>query len=401
MIKEAEEAKEVAPKEPSKMIIEFSDDLDISSINEKVLDSFRYHKYNLPTLKEKLEKLNKSKSEAPTMIDYKTICKSIKSLSEKIENIESDKDKKDYTEEYDKIIDVYNKHRKKREMIDISVEVESKHKMLSENDIIRVNAIISFLNLASKYIDIEWSQGLVVAEDDNFCTGCGEDVSHIAVTQDGDLICDNCGTVDHVSLVDQMINNSIQLPNAKEYRNEANFMKTFKKFICQQDISFDMDKLCQDLDEYFISIGGKPASYYKSLPMTDRLKKEGTDINLLISGLRAISRKLYEDHNLIGHHLWGWGIPDVSHLEETIMSDYRETQKGYDMMTVEERGRKSCLSRPFRLFKHLQLRGVDCVHEDFKIPVQSDTVKNQESLWEKMCNLSSDPSIYYIPSSNT
>src|SRR5581483_7244727 len=100
-------------------------------------------------------------------------------------------------------------------------------------------------------------------------------------------------------------------------------------------------------------------------PHIARGRKANTNLVMMWKALHDINySQLYEDAMLICHLYWGWILPDLSHIEEVILSDYDKTQKVYKSL---DKLRSSSLGTQFRLFKHIQLRTNDCDIEDFKI----------------------------------
>ena len=103
----------------------------------------------------------------------------------------------------------------------------------------------------------------------------------------------------------------------------------------------------------------------------------------------------YEDINYIMNQYWGWDLPDVSHLEDLILSDYAKTQKVWKNMSELEKGRKSSISTQYRLYRHLQLRGHMCHPDEFKLP-QPTSIRTYDNIWKILCDRCPDPEIYYI-----
>ena len=261
----------------------------------------------------------------------------------------------------------------------------------------RISLILEFASIAKKYMKIDIVH-------DNFekkvkCKDCGKDLHNVEISTDGLQICP-CGTDRYVTKTDATMSDFLKsVSPAKDYSDELNFRKTLRRFACGQKINFDINIVIAKLDRYFRSIGYLPYNYYRdAASFNDRGKKEGTSLKLLIEGLKATGlSKLYEDANYIGKHMWGWQIPDVLHLEEVIMNDYRITQKVYESIPISERDRKSSLSTQLRLYNHLKMRGVNVYLEDFKIPLQRESLTNQDKIWKYMCDNAGDPNIFYIP----
>jgi hypothetical protein len=116
---------------------------------------------------------------------------------------------------------------------------------------------------------------------------------------------------------------------------------------------------------------------------------------MLIDTLSRIGyNDFYEDANLIGHRYFGWIPPDVSKLEEVIMSDYDKTQMIYNILPKE---RTSSMGTQIRLYKQLELRGHYCTIEDFKVVNMRESIEFADAVWKEMCEGCNDPEIYFIP----
>lgn len=389
-------------KQPPGMCIIYRDDYDISIVDRAVKMNFRYLKQTLPELETELHTLEESTKSVSSMVEYNTLSRSISQLKHKIRVISEDIDVREYYNKSKVLIDKYKTLAKKVEAVDINAIKDTSQIEYTEQDIQRIVVISDYLTLASKYMDIDWVHE---GQEDNtnmFCQACNYNLEETPPNQEGYQVCPNCGVIKYVTSIEKVVNTTQEVYTTKEYCDESNFKKAFIRFVCQQEITYDMEDIVNKLDLFFQSRGHSPAQYYRDQPVVKGWKKEGTSLKLLIFGLKSIGHsEIYEDYNIIGCNLWGWNVPDASYLEEIIMSDYRETQHIYSMMDKKKIERRSCISTQLRLFKHLQLRGFECNISDFKVPVQYETMRKQESLWKEMCDMTSNSSIYYIGSSNT
>jgi hypothetical protein len=105
----------------------------------------------------------------------------------------------------------------------------------------------------------------------------------------------------------------------------------------------------------------------------------------MYKALKDTGNSDYYDHiNIILNEMWGWVLPDVSHLEDKIMEDYDTSQRIYEVIPKD---RKSSLNSQFRLFKHLRRLGYPCKSKDFRIPTTHDILEFHNSTWAKMCEI--------------
>jgi hypothetical protein len=262
-----------------------------------------------------------------------------------------------------------------------------------------IACVCDYLEIAKKHIKIEINVTTSFNFDFNFCLECGEDMDTSHICNDGYQICYSCGSVKQsadysaVSYINQTDNSS------KEYSDKSNFRKAFQRYMCAQNITFDIEDICDKIDKNLQKKGYPPAAHYREMEHDKYGKKGDSCIRMINESLKSIKKSgFYEDAYLIACNLWGWKPPDIDHLEDIIMEDYDKTQEVYNRIPVNERDRKSCLATQFRLHKHLQLRAHECSKEDFKLPQQSESMRKQEELWKMMCEGCDDPSIYYINS---
>lgn len=90
----------------------------------------------------------------------------------------------------------------------------------------------------------------------------------------------------------------------------------------------------------------------------------------------------YEDVNLIANIYWGWPLPDALHLRDTAIRYYEEIQSIYFRIPLEIRRRTSSLSCQFLLYKILTLADYHCCRDEFKIPVNADSLFIHATCWE-------------------
>jgi hypothetical protein len=376
--------------------VKFKLDFNLHAIDLKVKAKLRNEIISLPTMRDKLEMIKSERSTAYTIVAVTDASQKIKVIEKEIELIESGQKAFQYLEKSRPILDKYDKIPKTIKMIDIARDVCEDDDSLNENDEMRVEVILEFCAMAGEYIKLDVIREMSKVKLGR-CKTCGYDLRNIEVSIDGRQIC-ICGAERYKTKIDKVIEDGSKPGSTtKDYSDEQNFKKAFHRFIGVQKINFDVNLVCAALDTYFRSVGYKSAEYYRAQEPNARGKKDGTSLQTLLGGLKAIKcPKLYEDANFIGSHLWGWKLHDLLHMEETIMSDYRETQKVYDSMTLEERGRKSSLSTQFRLYGHLRVRGVYVILEDFKIPNQRESLCKQDFIWKRMCAGANNSNIYYI-----
>jgi hypothetical protein len=214
------------------------------------------------------------------------------------------------------------------------------------------------------------------------------------MNQEGTLRCPECQT-DHQVI----LNKSSSYDSKLNFFNVDNDMENFTKALLRYEGLQDRPNpiIYDKLDTYFKQRNLPLSKDVKKLPLNERGKKDHTNREMLCKALAHIKHtEYYEDCNLIGHIYWGWKLPNLTHVKQTIFRHYSITQKCFYKIPLEVRDRISSLGTQYRLYKHLQLIGYECYPEDFKIAEDNKSLENHNRLWKLMCELANDPEIYYI-----
>lgn len=126
-------------------------------------------------------------------------------------------------------------------------------------------------------------------------------------------------------------------------------------------------------------------------PLDEYNRKEKTSCQILIKALSSLKED--EDVHLIGAMLWGWKLSDLREKKERILQHFRCTQRVFNNMPKEDRGRNSTLGIQLRLYAHLQVIGHRCRFEDFKIPYSPTSLQTHRKNWKYMCQHSGIPQL--------
>jgi hypothetical protein len=307
--------------------------------------------------------------ERQNLIQRKASLKKIAEYEAEIKKHEDDIDRKIYIERSKPFIEAYNKIGPIKAVV--SFLSNNKETISSpeteEQQIYRHKIISNYLEIARKYITIDLVRNLL---DVNLCPGCGIDTSKVEMIEDDSdsTICPNC-SLEKINIIKSAfyadggrINNS-----RNNYEDRANFEKVLLRYQGKQ-ITKPGRELYMKLDEYFISRGLPSSQQYKAMPLLKDGTKEGTSREMMYEALSNIGCSgYYDDINLICSVFFGWTLPDISHLEEDIMTDYDEFQAVFEQLPDRE-GRKSSLNSQWKLYILLRRRKWPCRFKDFKIP---------------------------------
>ena len=99
----------------------------------------------------------------------------------------------------------------------------------------------------------------------------------------------------------------------------------------------------------------------------------------------------YKDYNYIGHHYYGWALPDAEYLEEKVKNISEKTQASWIRSGIKEN-----MLTEHRLFKTLELARYPCDSSSFKLSKKPETIRKHDCTWEIVCNGCDNPDIYYI-----
>lgn len=379
----------VAVSIPKRVIVKFSDDYDIISLDKLVVEKFRQEKSCLPIHIKDIEDAKNSRKIATTILAYNNYNLEIERLAAIILDITNETREKEYLSASAPLIKAYRSIPKSVKKFDIRSGI------VLDTDITttgrRVEVINQYLTIAQKYINIEiYHVNAEQVEKQNDCEGCGKSMVDISVDFLGIRKCTNCGRPQKV--------NQKSVTASREYDDLGNLLKAFKRFIGGQEIKFSMQQMVEDLDDYHERMGKPTSHYYLSLPLNDKGRKDGTNTTIIFDALKATGYKdYYEDYMRICSNYFGWVLPDASDLQDIICSHYRETQAVWSEMDPLEKERDSSLPTQYRLYKHLQLARFPCDQTGFKLPQQIETIRKYDRIWEIMCKRCGNPDIYFIP----
>lgn len=385
----------VAEQIPDSIQVKFKRDYDIHSVDILVKKKLKNEVLSLPDMMLALQVYNLQILKCSAIVEYDSIQNKINDTIKKIHEIQSGLRISNYVARSKHFLDAYDTIPKP-----VVLFGSTDQDIMSEDDEIRCKIILQYLEVAKEYYSIEVTRESHIGISTK-CRRCGRDFRDMELANDEYQSCP-CGADIYISKLGSSMDGGVIKParSNKDYCNETNFEKAFDRWIGhKKNITYNLDALCIALNAHFVTIKGmKDMSYYKALPADRYGKKPGTSVKILLSGLKEIGcPRQYEDYNIIGKHLWGWVLrEDLKDLKERIMSDYRATQAVYESIPIERRCRTSAISTQLRLCFHLTMRSVLCRVEDFKIPIQPETRRNQEELLREMCEGAGDPNIFFV-----
>lgn len=243
-------------------------------------------------------------------------------------------------------------------------------------DIERLTVICEYLDLAKKYIPLDYTcTGFKREIPWNLCSNCFSDLLEDTIEKGYKVVCSRCSTSNVLTF------NGVGLSNGKILKLEPTKVDRMDKDKAQSiTLAFhnfqgkipppgDVAKVIDDLDKYFVSIKKGSSEYYKSLPAELDGRKKDTNLNLMRKGLQLTKHNtLYQFTRYFCIEMWGWEMQDISSILNEVLLRDKEFQEAWDAVPVELKERSSLPSEQIRLYWYLGDLGVSCDREDFQLP---------------------------------
>jgi len=352
----------------------YNDDLNIVDIHRRITKTLAPDSKKAKRLQQKRDILLKQLQNTQTVVQRKRTLANISKLEEELEQLTSGRLLNSYIEETKECIAAYTELGQEVRIRTIGKSVP----VLSDKGQLRLSIISRFLDIASRYVDIDISRDIPY---NPLCPMCGYDLSTIENEERAATHCPSCGL--ECNLVNQTITSCNDKVGKNNYEDRENFLKALKRFQGKQ-VNKVPSSVMDKLDDYFRRYNLPLADEVKCRPLDSRGKREGTTLDMLLKALSEVGcSSYYEDVNLIGHIYWGWDLPDLSHLEESIMDDYDKSQRIFEEIKDE---RKSSLNTQYRLYRHLEHQGFPCSKNDFKMVTTREILEYYEEIWKTICS---------------
>lgn len=374
----------------------YTKDYNILKIHASILDKFEKDKtirVNELRLKMALEAEKIKKPQRP--IDRKYSLKQIENAENEVNSILAEKDLKKYLSEAEELIKEYQRIGPSNKIITFGVK--NKEGPITDDDEKRIRIISRYILVAKKYIPIDL---IHESEIKDKCGGCGILLTDAITNNDNGEIqyCPQCGlTINIFNKNNHQFKDSSYSNDG--YEDRENFLKSFYFFQGKDPIKLDV-KLYSDLDRYFTSYHLKTGEEIRGNPLLKNGTKEKTSRSMMYEALQKLYyNTLYEHCTFICVSYWGWEPPELSFIENKLMSHYDKTQVVF--RRLPQKYRTSNLNRQFRLFKHLEIlyHNGDIPHyynvDNFKMVKTRDILEAYDEIWRKMCEGANDEEIKF------
>ena len=391
---------------PDKVEGTYKYDFNIMDIHDIIMERFNRQKtVKVKELREYLRREERKMERRQNMVELKASLRNIKHIKAQLDNILTGKDFNAYVEKIKPLLGEYNIMGTLSKIVSFAtnkkrLDDDEMEKLPEDPDIQhkRHQIIFDFLEVARKYIQIDVIREV---QEGNICSSCGLKLDNIDTGDEdnGIIVCPNC-KIERISVVRSRFykDNTRTNNSGNNYEDRANFEKVVMRFQGKQPDK-PPTNLYDILMGHFavkelpkLDINGNGVHVYVSsdyiknhIPLNAEGEKDGTSRSLMYKALKDTGNSNYYDHiNIILHEIWGWELPDITHLEDIIMDDYDKSQRVYEILPKD---RKSSLNSQFRLFKHLRRLDYPCRTKNFRIPTTHDILEFHENMWAKMCEI--------------
>jgi len=361
----------------------YTTDLNILEIHDAIVKKLSHGCFTDTRILELEEKINheKEKIKGPqTIVARNDSITTLTYLYEELQSLKSKSSYFNYIKEISPVIELYTKIGPEPEVVSLSTVDKAVSGNTSDEKEYRLALVQQYLSIAKRHVQVN---ALRILDIEGKCIHCGAAVDdYITDEEDGIKVCPHCnGEIIRLKRSPFHSDSSrVNTSDRNNYSDKDNFYKALMKYQ-GKSCSKLPDDLQEKLDKYFQLRGQMIGEDIKKLPCNkDGETKGKLKIDNMFNALKEIRgySKYYGDAMLICHQYWGWKLPDVSYLENTIMENYDRSQ----MVYLRKKGnRKSSLNTQYRLFRELRHAGHLCYPDKFKMIKTPETLKYHEKMW--------------------
>lgn len=240
----------------------------------------------------------------------------------------------------------------------------------------RLELIRRYLNMVSQFVHVNV---LLLTEKNMNCPTCGAALDE-TMTYEGVQVCTGCKTERVYFGKGRSAGSAAEDSTpGRTYRTDNeerdNFIKALMRYQGLQKEKLPAD-IYKNLDHYF-TVNNYPTGTDVRAGCTVAPLVLNKD--LMYKALASIGCPMYDHINLICYTYWGTQLPDVQHLQDTIILHFDITQRVARLLGIQS------VNTQYRLFKHLEMVGYACHAVDFRIPKTREIVQADDDRWRGMC----------------
>jgi len=332
---------------------------DIFHIDKIIRDKLKFHKTQLPQLKQELDFCLKGKNLIPSSVQKEvTFCLKDENIIKKSSEIRKRIQDIEYSSEFAlyifRINDIIKKYRNLLNS-DNSRSFVCLNKTISDKEFAQKTKLISsFIAIAREYINIKnyYRKAEIL-----ICLICNKDTMKRTIDDEAVLVCSVCGY--EIKLLDDTPSfkdtDRLNMGNRYTYSRRSHFYEAMKKYQGKHNIDPEILK--------------NTVLILESQMKLNNLTKETVTKNQLYTFLseNKLSNN-YDDINLLFHIITGKPCPDFSKLEGTLLELFEQQEKALDEIAGEcDDGRINSINVYYKLYKLLQHLRYPCRKTDFCI----------------------------------
>jgi len=374
---------------PDKIRDTYKNDYNILSIDEIIRLKIEKDKIILvPSLQLKLDHLNKLIKKPQTVNDRNNTSREIEKIQKQISDIENNEILLSYNQRVENLLMLYKNHKNMMKKISpISMNKVATSENPSIDKMRFLNIIAMYLKIAKDYLDIE-----VVRETEKeveLCENCYTSIEQLVASEKGIKLCLKCNCENII-----LLSNSIEIEPHTEFKNKGldDFLFQFDCYNGAKIPEADLHIIITKLDSFFVI----KKEEIRKLPLNRKRRRGNTNPKMLWAALSEIGySKYYKYYTYIAHIYWDWGLPDAEKYRHRLIDIYTKTQNAYNLLSNNEKERKSNPGIQHRLYKSLDLAGHECWADEFRLPENEKSKNIADNLWRLMCNGANDETIRY------
>lgn len=310
-----------------------------------------------------------------TYREFICLYEQLKKLLTKVENLSSGALYEKYISLTQDIVLEY----KKILAVPIKSSFLTKSRPKNENEERKLTLLDSFLRIANNFVDIEYHQQSHSTETNYVCR-CGNSAEFEEL--EGVRICEVCGLmVDKISEQTSYKDiDRINMHQKYKYEKKSHFKEGILQYQGRQNKYID-PTLYSKADKWLDLHGLIDHKARTQKSKYARVRKEHLRLFMNESQETEIT-KHYEDINLIFSILTGSPCPDISHLEETLYSQFDRLVEVF--MVLPDIDRTNFLNCQFVLRKLLLFNNHPIDPQDFPGLKTASRQQEHEEIWDKM-----------------
>jgi len=350
--------------------------IDILSIHNQIIQKFQEKEGEIANTHLRLSHLKSLPKEHISNSVNKKLTLQERELEHEIRDTENKSSYHYYLLEAIPILDHYKKLKKEKtfrfNFLDNTMECTRDLDEVIQKYMRLIRPLISYISLDVPIQETHFYQkNTDVMVPPSSCPECKSE--HPFLSIDNNPTCSECGVVvshTHNSISFKDIHR-VNIYNKYTYDRRTHFRDTINQFQGKQNAVID-PSLYTDLTERLVSYHLIPEDWEdqmhkQNVPRETVFEKvEKQHIMLFLKDMKQ--SKYYEDINLIYHHITHKPIPDISHLENTLMNDFDMLIDQYDKtIKNNQSSRKNFINTQYVLYQLLKRHKYPCRQDDFSM----------------------------------